>query len=753
MNLLKNCLIEWLPIYEDASSSIERVLYIEDQKGLLVTIDISIKNALPIKRRYEEVSQAIENGFAKILSKDPYSAKITPEEDIQQKHKIRRDEAYEIIKEIIELEGINQYLPWKRGKIITKIASKTGKSKQHIYDLLRRFWQYGQTKNALLPLYKNSGAPAKKRLGHSVNQPKLGKPSNKSKKIGKKIGIRITKDIEMKFRRGAKRFYDKKNKRKSLKKAFQRILETYFHIGYELKDGILIPILPPAEELPTFQQFRYWYEKYYYDAAQSTNNRFGEKSFNLNSRELLGDATSIAFGPGSVYQIDATIADIYIVSWLNRIKIVGRPVIYVVIDVFSRMIVGVSVLLEGPSWYGAMLALDNVVEDKVGYCARHGITIHPDEWKGNALPEVILADRGEFEGYNVESLINNFRIIVQNTAPYRADWKSIVERHFGIATEKFIKYSPGGVIKEKVRGDRDYRLDAIYTLHEFESLVISHVLNYNEAHELKYYRKDEFQIADEVERFPIDLWNWGMETRTGHLQTYQRDIVRLNLLPRKEVSVTAQGIHFSHQLYYTCETAAREGWFARARIRGSWKISVAYHPNSTKHIYLPVNNGLGVEVCELTPASETFEESDFFSVENYYHEEAIASEDARDRLYKSDAKFNARHEHITKKAAKEKKLAQYDAGEQSKKSQTEGIRDNRAEERDHEREKNVWNIGETKSNGDSSASVNTTTTESENSQIEEQYVPAPDYTDILSEMLKEQQNQQSTKKKSKVKEK
>ena len=279
-----------------------------------------------------------------------------------------------------------------------------------------------------------------------------------------------------------------------------------------------------------------------------------------------------------------------------------------------------------------MLALDNVVEDKVAYCAKYGFTIEPNEWRGNALPESILADRGEFEGYNVESLINSFGIIVHNTAPYRADWKSIVERHFGIATEKFIKYSPGGVIKEKERGDRDYRLDAIYTLHDFEALVIAHILNYNEAHELKYYRKDEFQIADEVQRFPNDLWDWGMENRTGHLQDYARDIVRLNLLPRKEVSVTEHGIHFSHQLYYTCETAEREGWFARARIRGSWKVSIAYHPHSTKHIYLPVNDGMGVEVCELTPASKAFENSDFFSVENYYFEETVASEDARDRF-------------------------------------------------------------------------------------------------------------------------
>lgn len=740
MNLTKNLLIERLPLYADGEPIIERILYIEDSKGIVITIDVSAKNALPNQRRYEEIIQEIESGLTKVLSNDPYSKKIIKEEDIAAKYKKKRDETYKIIKEIIDSKGIDQYLPWKRGPIITKISKETGKSKQHIYDLLRRFWKFGQKKNALLPLYKKSGGLGKRRLGNSKTDKKLGKPSNKSKKLGRKIGIRITGHDEKKFLRGIKRFYDQKNKRKSLKKAFQKILEAYFNIGYDLEDGILIPILPPAEELPTFDQFRYWYEKYYYDAVQSTKNRFGKTAFNLKSRGLLGDATSIAFGPGSVYQIDATIGDIYLVSPLDRNKIVGRPVIYVVIDVFSRLIVGVSVLLEGPSWYGAMLALDNVVEDKVAYCAKHGITIQPNEWRGNALPERILADRGEFEGYSVESLINNFGIIIHNSAPYRADWKSIVERHFGIATEKFIKYSPGGVIKARERGDQDHRLDAIYTLHEFEALVIAHVINYNEAHELKYYRKNEFQIADEVERFPNDLWDWGMENRTGHLQTYPRDIVRLNLLPRKEVSVTAQGIHFSHQLYYTCETAEREGWFARARIRGSWKISIAYHPNSTKEIYLPINDGMEIEVCELTPAAQAFKDSDFFSIEDYHYKEAVDSENMRDRIYKSDARFNARHEHITKKATKAVDLARYDAGPQSKKAQTEGIRDNRAEERDREREKNAWIFNEPNPDENHLISKSEEMENSENAQEEEHYEPAPDYTDMLNDLLNQQQN-------------
>lgn len=746
MNLQINTLLEWEtknPSNDNPSIEIfriERILYIESSDGIVITIDVFSPKANPQIHYYKDLTAAIDNQLIRILTIDPNAHMQIPEEQISQKYREKRDECWELISEIFELDGIKPYLSSFCGKLIAEISLRTGKARKDIYKYRRRYLQSGKIKNSLLPHYKNSGAPKKRRLGKSIGDTKLGKPTNKSQQTGIKTGIRITSEIELKFIRGVRRFYEQKNKRKSLKKAFQRIREIYFNIGYELKDEVLIPILPPAEELPTFRQFQYWYEKYYYDVIRSTKNKFGETAYNLKSRQLTGDATSIAFGPGSVYQIDATIGDIYLVSSLDRTKIIGRPVIYVVIDVFSRLIVGVSILLEGPSWYGAMLALDNVVEDKVSYCAKHGITIQQNDWRGNALPERILADRGEFEGYSVDSLINSFGIIVQNTAPYRADWKSIVERHFGIATEKFIKYSQGGVIKLKERGDRDYRLDAIYTLHEFESLMIAHILNYNEAHELKYYRKDEFQIADEVERFPNSIWDWGMENRTGHLPSYQRNIVRLNLLPRKEVSVTEQGIHYSHQLYYTCETAEREGWFARARNRGAWKISIAYHKNSTKHIYLPKDDGMGVETCELTSASQAFKNSDFFSLENYYFEEAIISESSQDRIYKSEAEFNARHEHITKKATEEKNLAKYDAGSQSKKSQTEGIRDNRQEERDLEREKNLWNLNEAIPNETFSDFNEEESKQSERIQEEDRYEPAPDYTDMLKKLLNQHQN-------------
>lgn len=98
---------------------------------------------------------------------------------------------------------------------------------------------------------------------------------------------------------------------------------------------------------------------------------------------------------------------------------VGRPVIYAIIDVFSRLVTGIYVGLEGPSWLGAMMELDNMICDKVEFCKKYGIDIKEEQWPCRHLPEIIIADRGEFEGYSVGNLINNLDIKVENTPPYR----------------------------------------------------------------------------------------------------------------------------------------------------------------------------------------------------------------------------------------------------------------------------------------------------------------------------------------------
>jgi putative transposase len=704
MNLFVNSIIEWCD--QSGSSNIEtnkipiveRVLYSDSE--FIVTINIFTKSGLPVIRRFDELLGSFLNRDFRILKDDPYSSFLIPEDSISEKSKKYRDTAWKIIQEIISLPGLKAFDSNIRGKIISRISAETGIKKKVVYSYLKNFWKRGMTKNALLPNFKNCGGKGKTREGNDKNETKLGKPSALSVSRGERRGIRITFEIKAYFRRGLKEFYENVPK-SSLRLAYQKTLEKFFKSKYQFKGDVPVPVLPDSSELPTFEQFRYYYETEYRNPIREIKTRQGEINFQLQYREILGNSTEMAFGPGSLYQIDATVVDIYLVSSFDRTKIIGRPVLYLVVDVFSRMIVGMAVLLEGPSWLGAMLALDNTVADKVEFCAEYGIEITPKQWNCHHLPEAILADRGEFESYNADNLVSSLNMVMHNAPPYRADLKAIVERLFRIFNEKLIHFEPGAVIKHRNRGERDYRLDAVLTINEFRALMIANILDHNHNRYLKSYRMDEFMIADNLERYPINLWNWGIQNRSGHRRTLLRDVVRMNLLPRREITVTAQGLHFERELYYACDPLLRDGLMMRKRGRKSPKVTVAYDPRTVDYVYLPSLDNRQVTICPLTPAAKTFLGKNLYEAQAYFNQETQLLELAQTQQIQSKAQIHAIQNHVTNSAIEKAAEALENSPDISNSQRLSGIRENRQLDKEAERAKSLWNYPQSDGNSDS----------------------------------------------------
>ncbi|MBW4540402.1 MAG: DDE-type integrase/transposase/recombinase [Myxacorys chilensis ATA2-1-KO14] len=687
MKLFVNMLLEWQSDTE--ASRIERLLWIDPSYTDVATIELLNPKALPVWQKCKDLEEALAARQAHVLEIDPYASLLKPEDTIPAKHRERRDQAWEIIAPLVENKDGRIFFSHGRGALLNAWAEKTGCTKMTLYRYLRRYWQGGQTRNALLPLFSKCGAPGKERQSHGK---KRGRPSRISTVTQMPVGVNVDDKVREKFSRGIRQFYENAQGR-TLQDAFQKTLEKYFHKGYTLSpDEVLIPCLPPAHELPTFGQFRYWYEKAR-DATHALTSREGKRRYNLRHREVLGDSTQMAFGPGSIYQIDATIGDIYLVSSLDRTRIIGRPVIYILIDVFSRMITGLSVTLEGPSWLGAMQALENAALDKVAFCQGYGVEITEEDWPCHHLPEIILADRGELEGYNADNLVKALNVSVSNTPPYRADWKAIVERNFRLSNDKVIHWAPGAVYKPRERGDNDYRFKAGLDLHQFRKLMILAILDHNQEHRMDWYRMDEFMIQEHVEPYPLDLWNWGIRNRAGHLRVKSRDILRLNLLPTEQASVTYRGIRFQG-LFYSCDLALREQWFVRARERGGWKIDVAYDPRRITDIYLRLDAGQRLECCQLIDAEDTFRERDLYETLDYIEIRKQQKELSRSRKQQSSAALNAQMEQIINEGKEQTSTALEQATGQSKRSRIKGIRQNRKEEREMERKAQTWQLGE-----------------------------------------------------------
>ncbi|MBP0594982.1 transposase [Paraburkholderia sp. LEh10] len=340
---------------------------------------------------------------------------------------------------------------------------------------------------------------------------------------------------------------------------------------------------------PTVPQLKYLIAKER-PYAELRRARVGKKKYELTAREFHGRADQHVTGPGDAFVLDATVADIYLVSQFDRTLVVGRPTVYLAIDVFSRLIVGIYVGFEPPSWVAAMVLITNVVAPKVAFCEQFGISITEDLWPSHFLPKVFLGDKGEMMKIDAGKLIvENLLVDLENTASGRPDAKAIVETRFHTIQKKYSVFVPGYVEKDfNERGARDYRLDAALTLYEFTQVMVWASIQHNTA-PLKDFPTPPDMIAQSMAPTPIALWKYGIAERSGVLKYKSIDEVRRWVLPRDTATITHKGIEFKGN-FYTCPTAAQNGWYVRAR-KETWRVSVAYDPRDLGMIWLCEQDG------------------------------------------------------------------------------------------------------------------------------------------------------------------
>lgn len=630
------------------------------------------------------------------LVKDPFMA-VVMEDKLKETHKNRRDRAWKLIKPLVA-QAPYIFSADRRGTLISDAVENARKGNDpnlkrvtvaQVYLYLRRYWQRGMTANALLPDYEKSGGRGKTR---QAGEKKRGRP----RRFGKQKGTNVTPDMRKVFSVAYDRYYASQVHGKySLRGAYNKMISEFYSVkGTDAETGQILHFRKEEIEeqggIPSFEQFQYWSNKDHL-RLEIKRKRMGAKLYDKDLRGLLGTSNAEVIGPGSRYQIDATIADVYLVSQLDPNLIIGRPVLYVVIDVFSRLIVGIYVGLEGPSWVSAMMALANTAMDKVEYCAQFGITIQPEDWPAHFLPGTFLGDRGEIESEKIDTLINNFNVSVENTSSYRADWKGIVESRFRLLPAKFKAYTPGYIdVDYRQRGGTDYRLDAVLNLDDFTKVIINCVLHYNNSHEITTYDYDRDVKADGVPAIPCDLWEWGIRHRSGVLRAFPEELVKFSLMPKDQASVTETGIAFRGR-FYTCKLAMEQRWFDKARQDGRWKVDVSYDPRDMDRIYLHSTEAkIAFEECTLTDRSRADRHLSSWEIDQVDQRDKHRRADARTDAVLASANTDAANEEVIKAAVERR-------GEPSQASaarRTSNIRGNRAEEKEANRTTETFRLGQ-----------------------------------------------------------
>ena len=644
-----------------------RILYIAPDESYFYWIELSKQGGMPRKEGVAELETRMLAGDL-VKAEDTW---LPPRDDANEKGLQHRDECWELLGSALMNEPAI-YEKMTRSDILQEVSERTGKPVSNLYPLLKRYWRYGKVKNAFLPADERKGGKGQSRMLRKNSGPAPTEKASCSK-------ILTETDLAL-FEKYLKKYY-LNNAGFTLQETYDKMITAEYSEVKSDSSGVEQVISHGHGQAPTFRQFWYWHSRNR-DRNLETVEREGESELNLKERATTGKADFGMQGPGAQYQIDATIADVYLVSRFNRANIIGRPVVYFVKDAFSRIVTGLYVGLEGPSWMGMAMGLYNAFTDKVDFCHRYGIEITEDQWPCHHLPFALIGDRGELESAHGERLASRLGIQIDNTPPYRGDLKPIIERHFRILNDTVVHRLPGNVKPDlSRRGSKDYRLDAVLDLEQFTRIMIHNTLTYNKVTMQSFEPSAEMMKAG-VELTPLALWNWGIQNYSGALRTVDEETCRLTLMPEDWCDITRDGIKF-HKLFYSCDKAVREQWFENARRDGSYKLKVSYDPRDAHAIYVWSEGESRPDKAVLLDWEQKFDGKT--SEECEYEMEVIDALKGKRAKQDKDALLTA--DHFVDSVLAEAKAMKADTSGKSKSERISGIKSNRKQEKEAQRAK------------------------------------------------------------------
>ncbi|WP_436975695.1 Mu transposase C-terminal domain-containing protein [Paraburkholderia tropica] len=663
-----------------------RVLWVDPESDLVVMIGIRHPLRRPCAFSLETVTSWLASGECCISELRPRPFSLKTEDSIPKRYREMRDKAWRIIEPLVTptstLAIIDSAL---RGRLVTQRALQLRVDPNIVRRPLYRYWAHGSTRAALIPFYDLCGATG----GRSERKQKSG-----TKKRGRRpdrvllsgddtlLGP-VSADVRQKMEAGLTRFFKNGVSRK---KAWRDTKTFYFNQGYIQHGNLTIPIEPQDHEAPSLRQFSHLIDEL--DADLSVTKRITTSAnWNLAIRGVLGSSRREVYGPCARFEIDATLMDIYLVSVFNRAWIIGRPVLYVVVDVFSAMVVGFYLGLEGPSWEGARLALFNAFTDKVDFCKQFGIEISPETWPCRHLPRYLLGDNGELTGLASDTLPATLGIWPQNASIQRGDWKPNVEQRFRLVNIDRVDFLPGAIKsrEDEVRR-REYLLDACLTLPELTAILIRHFIRFNFSN-YNAGRLPVDMLGDNLtDATPIAVWNWGLSNLTGIANVRSRHEVWTNLLPASTASVRRTGLYFEGR-HYSNERLEREEWFARARKSGKYGHveirHLAYDPTA---IWIRDDEKAAWEPCHLLDKDEQFRLARLEEVWDRLKLLKAAAREKENEQRTTNASVDADCEVIVKNARREAKRARHGL---KRATVTRDISENRAFEKAAERVERV----------------------------------------------------------------
>ncbi len=566
----------------------------------------------------------------------PAMKQLLPPERLSLRERLLHASRIKVMARFLDSKELTKtlYLTQGIGPLATQAMRDTNCARSTIYKLFRLLCQYGFDSGSLNPRFDRCGASGTKRPvgsgrrkpGRKPNTERLGIPTEVTQPGCSEEWMAKVLAADAKIRLPKPRFNDR-----------YQIITQAFSPGYRQSDHGVERIPPSRGAYPNKRQVRYLLDQYPKLKRLKESTTTGH--FNRNLRGLHGRSWEGVAGPGHTYAMDSTIGDIYLRSQVNRAWIIGRPIVYFIVDVWSTAIVGFHVCLSGPSWDMAKLGIFSTAApvDLLAGIWGIGNDIHSLS-PAPGLPYLILGDRGEYLSLGARETATHLGFNFDYAASYRPDMKGMVEVLHRIAKDQQYFFIPGAMDARKKEMELRVRKElSAYTLPEYVNYLALRIQLYN-LYADRSHRMDTSMIGAGVYPSPAGLWRFGFETGIGYRKETATEKLITHLLPQHKGVIRRDGI-FLGKLEYRNELAQAEQWTTLARHSGRMEIPLYCHSGALRQIWTPHPHGPGV--LELKLSDQAIAPGNL-SVDEYVDAQANYSQSRADREHETvSAMFHA----------------------------------------------------------------------------------------------------------------
>lgn len=473
--------------------------------------------------------------------------------------------------------------------LVSEAVTTAGVSRAFVYEQWSKLARLGINELSLYPRQDLSGARGGRRPCSPGGRRKAG-PKTLAEQIAKDFGTPIAplqpgmthawEDLMLAADRQIK------SPKLSARARYQHVLQSAFVRKFQQVGQEIVPIELAKGSYPNFAQFK-WLITTRKSLIERVRQNTTQGHFDRSLRGLKGKNWEGSPGPGYCWAIDSTIGDIYLRSSIDRAWIIGRPIVYIIVDVWSTAIVGFHVCLAGPSWDTAKISLFNAVmptqlkNSLFGCEASLALNPHP------TLCFQLMCDRGEYLSIAARQTLLKLIGCGSYAPPYRPDLKGLVEVIHRIVKDQQFPFTPGAIdFRRKEYELRRVRMeDSAYTLHDYIMHLEVIFDRYNLTSD-RSNRLDAHMIGAGVYPSPAGLWRYGHQVGLGFSRaTPMADLIH-NLLPETTARVKKDGVHVGGLLYEAPQLDGLD-WTARARIQKHFEVPARFYPGSVSRVWTP----------------------------------------------------------------------------------------------------------------------------------------------------------------------